>query len=189
MRADDDAELVRACQRGDATAWETLVRRYQRLIYAIPRRAGLDEDGAAEVFQRVCVVLLENLAKIEQPERISAWLATTARRESWRQMRRVQATDSLDGEGEASSAVMQIPDTALLPDEVIERIERQHAVRRAMEALDERCRTLLTLLFYHSDPPPYSDIAARLGIPEGSIGPTRARCLHKLRRVLAERGV
>lgn len=85
--------------------------------------------------------------------------------------------------------MMQIPDTALLPDEVIERLERQHAVRRAMEALDERCRILLTLLFYRADPPPYSDIAARLGIPEGSIGPTRARCLEKLRRVLAEGAV
>lgn len=189
MRTDDDAEIVRACQRGDATAWETLVRRYQRLIYAIPRRAGLDEDGAAEVFQRVCVALLENLAKIEQPERIGAWLATTARRESWRQVRRARTSDSLDVEHDESSAVMQIPDTALLPDEVIERLERQHAVRRALEALDERCRTLLLLLFYRPDPPPYSDIAARLGIPEGSIGPTRARCLQKLRRVLAEGAV
>ncbi|NWG19880.1 MAG: sigma-70 family RNA polymerase sigma factor [Chloroflexi bacterium] len=187
MRIDDDAALVKACQRGDAMGWETLVRRYQRLIYTIPRRIGLGDDDAAEVFQRVCVALLENLSKIEQPDRIGAWLATTARRESWRQVRRTRPSESLDQDDEQSPA-MQIPDTALLPDELLERIERQHAVRRALEQLDDRCRTLLTLLFYRSDPPLYSDIASQLEIPEGSIGPTRARCLQKLRRVLEGSG-
>lgn len=183
MRADDDAALVRACRQGDPEAWEALVRRYQRLIYAIPRRAGLSDDLAAEVFQRVWVTLIEHLHRIEQPERIGAWLATTARRESWRQLRRERVTTTLDA-GDDDDETARLADSAPLPDEVIERLERQQAVRRAVAGLDERCRSLLTMLFYRGEPPPYAEIAATLGVPEGSIGPTRARCLQKLRQAL-----
>jgi hypothetical protein len=70
--------LLQACRRGDPLAWEALIRRYQRLVYAIPRRAGLDEDHMAEVFQRVFEKLVKYLDQIERPDRIGAWLATTA---------------------------------------------------------------------------------------------------------------
>lgn len=186
MDADDDAALLRACRAGNPDAWVALVRRYQRLIYAIPRRAGLSDDLAAEVFQRVCVALFEHLDRIEQPERVGAWLATTARRESWRELRRAQAVTPLDPDGGGETA--RLPDPAPLPDEVIERLERQHAVRRALAGLDERCRTLLSLLFFRPAPPPYAEIAEALGVPEGSIGPTRARCLQKLQRALQADG-
>src|SRR5262245_58784523 len=79
-----DKQLLLACRRVDESAWETLVNRYQRLVYAIPRRAGLDEDQAAEVFQDVFAVLVEELNEIEQPERLQAWLVTTAKRKTWR---------------------------------------------------------------------------------------------------------
>jgi RNA polymerase sigma factor (sigma-70 family) len=184
---DDDATLLLACRAGDAEAWETLVRRYQRLIYAIPRRVGLNDDLAAEVFQQVCVILFEHLGRIEHPERLAGWLATTARRESLRQLRRENrfaTTGDTDSENE-SDPLDRLPDPALLPDEMLERLERQQAVRRAMEQIDERCRTLLTMLFYRSEAPAYSEIAAALQISEGSIGPTRARCLQKLRKVIS----
>ncbi len=184
MQANDDTLLVLACRQGDPAAWEALVRRYQRLIYTISRRAGLSDDLAAEVFQRVFVTLIEHLDRIEQPDRIGAWLATTARRESWRQLRRERATITLaDGETDDDETEWPV-DAAPLPDEIIERLERQHAVRLAVAGLDERCRTLLNLLFYRVEPPPYAEIATALGVSEGSIGPTRARCLQKLRRVL-----
>lgn len=185
MAADDDAALLRACRDGDPEAWEKLVRRYQRLIYTIPRRAGLNDELAAEVFQRVCVTLFEHLDRITQPERLSAWVTTTARRESWRQLRGQRAAVSL-GPGDGDT-LEDLPDTALQPDELVERAEQQHAVRAGLAELDERCRDLLTLLFYRSEPPPYAEVAARLNMPAGSIGPTRARCLQKLQRVLAER--
>jgi RNA polymerase sigma factor (sigma-70 family) len=188
MQGDDDRALLRACRDGDENAWETLVRRYQRLIYAIPRRAGLGEDQSAEVFQRVFLTLVEHLDRIEQPERLAAWLATTARRESWRVSRQGRATVPLTSDsGEADDAAAPI-DTAPLPDEEIERMERQHEVRHAVGRLDERCRALLTMLFYRAAPPPYLEVAIALGVPEGSIGPTRARCLQKLRRILEEAG-
>src|SRR5262245_65885826 len=91
MELSDEA-LVLACRRGDASAWETLVGRYHRLVYAIPRRAGLDREQSADVCQRTFAVLVEKIDRIEQPARIGAWLATTAKRETWRISRREQST-------------------------------------------------------------------------------------------------
>jgi len=183
MEPSDEA-LVVACQRGDTSAWEALIMRYQRLVYAIPYRAGLSEDHAADVFQHVFVALLENIDSIENPARIGAWLATTARRESWRLSRRAHSLQRFVTGDDAEETAAELPDTALLPDEVLLRLEAQHQVRTAVAALDKRCQQLLALLFYRPDPPAYSDIAAALGVTEGSIGPTRARCLDKLRRRL-----
>jgi RNA polymerase sigma factor (sigma-70 family) len=181
-----DEELLLACRRGDAAAWEALVNRYQRLIYAIPRRAGLDEDAAAEVFQEVFTTLFEKLDDIEQPERLHAWLVTTARRKTWRLISRDRFTRGsyANDEDDADAELNALPDAAPLPDEALIQLEEQHRVRAALVDLDERCRKLLTLLFYRDDPPSYAEIALATGTREGSIGPTRARCLQKLMRLL-----
>ena len=181
-----DRELLLACKRGDERAWEALVKRYQRLIYAVPRRAGLDEDGAAEVFQEVFATLFEKLDDIEQPERIHAWLVTTARRKTWRLISREQAMRKsvpIDDD-EADTELNGLPDDAPLPDETLVQLEEQHRVRTALSSMDERCHKLLTLLFYTDEPPSYAEIAASIGTTEGSIGPTRARCLQKLMKLL-----
>ena len=183
-----DETLVLGCRRRDAAAWEALVHRYQRLVYTVPRRAGLNEDLASEVFQSVFAKLVEQIDRIEQPNRISAWLVTTARRETWRVSRRERAyrvSAPRDDEEEFGGPLAAVADPDPLPDEVLQRIEEQHRVRRGLDTLDARCRALLTLLFYAEDPLPYVEVAARLDMPEGSIGPTRARCLQKLRRALA----
>jgi RNA polymerase sigma factor (sigma-70 family) len=181
-----DEALISACRRGEAAAWSLLVHRYQRLIYAIPLRAGLDEDQAAEVFQGTFAKLFEYLDRIRQPASIQAWLVTTAKRETLRLIRE-QSTkrffasiEDLDGTHNSET----IPDDNPLPDEAIEELEQQHMIHTAMTNMDERCRQLLTLLYYQPEPPTYSDVAATLGMPEGSLGPTRARCLEKLRRLL-----
>jgi RNA polymerase sigma factor (sigma-70 family) len=182
-------ELIQACRRGDATAWETLVARYQRLVYSIPRRAGLDEDRSAEIFQRVFGKLVEHLDQIKQPARIGAWLITTAQREMWYLSRRENTVQPLIDRDDPEDKTYQLPDDTPLPDEVLLRLEEQHTVRMAVAALDERCRRLLTLLFYRPDPPPYAEVAATLEMSEGSIGPTRSRCLQKLRRLLDSSGL
>lgn len=181
-----DEELLLACRRGDAAAWEALVNRFQRLIYAIPRRAGLDEDGAAEVFQEVFTTLFEKLDDIEQPDRLQAWLVTTARRKTWRYITRDRFTRrNYGGEDDDGDAELNaVPDDAPLPDEALIQLEEQHRVRSSLNDLDERCRKLLTLLFYRDDTPSYAEIATETGTREGSIGPTRARCLQKLMRLL-----
>lgn len=177
---------MQACQSGDESAWETLVERYQRLIYTIPRRAGLDEEQASEVFQEVFTTLFEKLNDIEQPERLQAWLVTTARRKTWRLISREKRLQHPAYDAEESDPELEkLPDPSALPDEVLMRLEEQHRVRTALADLDERCRKLLTMLFYHPEPPPYAEIAAAIGTTEGSIGPTRARCLKKLMQRLA----
>jgi RNA polymerase sigma factor (sigma-70 family) len=185
-----DEQLLLACRRGEEAAWEALVRRYQRLIYTIPRRAGLDEDASAEVFQEVFTTLLENVEGIEQPSRLHAWLVTTARRKTWRHISRTKATRSFGGgEDEAEDEMYALPDERILPDEALEQLEQQHLVRASLGELDERCRKLLTMLFYRAESPSYNEIAAALGTTEGSIGPTRARCLRKLLDVLKKKGL
>jgi RNA polymerase sigma factor (sigma-70 family) len=184
-----DEELLAACRRGEEAAWEALVMRYQRLIYAIPRRAGLDEDAASEIFQDVFAALLESIETIEQPSRLQAWLVTTAKRKTWRAVGRARSLRPFAAEDDDAGAEMyDIPDKSLLPEEALARLEEQHLVRVALGELEERCRRLLQMLFYAPEPPPYSEIAAALGTSEGSIGPTRARCLKKLLDVLRKKG-
>ena len=142
-----DEQLLLACRRGEEAAWEALVKRYQRLIFTVARRAGLDEDLAAEVFQDVFATLLENIDSIEQPSRLHAWLVTTARRKTWRTISRRGQTHSFGDDESAADPFEAIPDPSLLPDQVLAQLEEQHLVRTAVAALDERCRGLLTMLF------------------------------------------
>jgi RNA polymerase sigma factor (sigma-70 family) len=181
--APSDAELLALCKAGQAHGWRLLVQRYQRLVYAVARRAGLDEHAAADVFQTVFSRLLQALPKIQQPDRLRAWIVTTAKREVLLQLRRGQRTVSLTPatEGDPDAA-----DDAPLPEQAIDDLQQMHLLRLAMAQLDARCHGLLTLLFAdEEDRLPYEHIAIRLDMPAGSIGPTRARCLGKLRTLLA----
>src|SRR5688572_1555545 len=115
---DSDVQLILACRRGDQLAWEKLIRRYQRLIYAIPRRAGLDEDYAAEIFQDVFTTLLQKLNDIQEPERLQAWLVTTARRRTLRTISKMHGRpDSGANVDDPADDAARIPDEAPLPDE------------------------------------------------------------------------
>ena len=182
-----DKELLISCRQGNESAWATLVDRYQRLIYAVPRRAGLNEDQAGEVFQEVFMTLFEKMNEINQPDRLHAWLVTTARRKTWRLLSKERSVRSVqtDDEGADDEALLVVDDSPL-PDETLVRLEEQHRIRTALGGLDARCQKLLTMLYYEVDPPAYSEIAALLGTPEGSIGPTRARCLKKMLKLLEE---
>ena len=186
----EDEGLILACRRGDAAAWEALVYRYQRLIYTIPRRTGLDEDLCAEVFQRTFTKLFEHLERLEQPARVRAWLVTTAGREARRLRQRQQAVQPLTAIDQATGDLSEteLCDPTPLPDEVLLQLEEQHLVRVTVAELDERCRKLLTLLYYDPASPSYTEIAIACNIPEGSLGPTRARCLRKLQQLLQKIG-
>lgn len=182
QRGITDKDLLLACRRGDQSAWEALVNRYQRLIYAIPRRAGLDDDQSADVFQEIFTTLFRKLHDIDDPERLHAWIVTTARRKTWRVLS--QPTHVKIGLDDEADELANVPDEAPLAEEVLLKLEEQHRVRVALAALDERCRKLITMLFYQAEPAPYTEIAAALGTSPGSIGPTRARCLEKMLRLL-----
>jgi RNA polymerase sigma factor (sigma-70 family) len=181
----DDAALTALCRSGHGAAWDTLVHRYQRLVYTIVRRAGLDEHAAADVFQTVFLRLLQNLQRIEDPSRLQAWIVTTAKREALVQRRRGERMVALDmaGEGDAEDGFEQAADEAPGPEQTLEHWQRVLQMRSAVDQLDTRCRELLQAVFA-GDGVGYDEVARRLNMPLGSVGPTRARCLDKLRRVL-----
>jgi len=181
-----DPELIAASlDHGDRQAWETLILRYKRLIYSIPVRMGFPPPDAADVFQSVCLLLLENLAFLRRRDRLGAWLVITTRRECWRLARERQA-DLPDPEAEADLD-RDGSRLATLEEELVQ-IERQVLVNAALDSLGSRCRQLLRLLFWTEPRPSYDEIVKLMSVPEGSIGPTRARCLEKLARILQRNG-
>ena len=182
-----DGELVAACLGNDAGAWEALIHRYQRLVYSIPIRKGFSAVDAADVFQSVCVLLLEKLPTLRKHEKIASWLITTTTRECWRvaaQWRREGPHETREPDSDRDK-VNDIPSSGPLADEESALLEQQQILRDAVDSLPERCRKLISMLFYDKDDPSYSDIARDLRIPVASVGPTRARCLDKLRKGLA----
>lgn len=187
-----DAELVARCRGGEEAAWRVLVARYQRLAFTVPRRAGLSEADAAEVFQATFTALFEQLDRLDQADRLRAWLVTTARRQTLQQLDRLRrhATVPLgarapSGDGPEGDEAPDVPDEdSPGPPERLEELQAQDRVRRALDTLDRRSRELLSYL-YLSDPPlAYEEVAARMGMAVGSVGPTRNRCMEKLRLAL-----
>ena len=184
----DDRQLIEACLEGEAAAWEALISRYQRLIYSIPLKSRLSPDDAADIFQSVSLKLYEKLGTLRDHEKISSWLITTTARECWqvsaRNKRETLTGDSLN---DGPISMMDVAAGAPLADEQLELLERQQTVRQSFESLPERCRELLTILFYQQDKWTYAEIARRMGMPVPSIGPTRSRCLEKLRMLLIDK--
>jgi len=179
-----DTKLIEACLEGDGQAWEVLLVRYQRLIYSIPLRYGLPEHDANDVFQNVSLLLWENLESIRDRARIGAWLAITTRRECWRMLRQRKKSDAMPDVMELAES---LAGGVRSEDEFLE-LERQSLVRAAIGYLENPCRDLLTQLFYVEPRPSYSEISQRMTLPEGSIGPTRSRCLEKLMKILEDMG-
>jgi RNA polymerase sigma factor (sigma-70 family) len=176
----DLAGLVRGAAAGNHAAWERLVDQFSRLLWAMTRDFKLAESDAADVVQATWLRLLEHIDRIEYPERIGSWLATTARHECLRHLaagKRVMVVQ--DDHDAFSDAVSHQPDV----DERLLAEERAQAVRDALSTLPSRSQRLLELLM--ADPPvSYTEISDQLGVPIGSIGPTRGRCLERLRLVL-----
>lgn len=181
-----DAELVGRCRRGDESAWDALVERYQRLIFAIPRRAGLSEDQASDVFQEVFVTLLEKIEAIEQPEKIRAWIVTTAKFKTWGVVRSSKGFYSPTTEEEMDAEMAAIPDKSPLADDLLIELEEQHLIRTALELLEGRCQKILAMIYLCDPAASYAEVAAAIGVGETSISPLRSRCLKKLEKVLAK---
>ena len=181
-----DAEIVRACRKGDQTAWDDLVGRYQRLIYAIPRRAGLSEERCADVFQEVFVTLLEKIDAIEKPEKIRSWIVTTAKFKTWSSVRAEKGLYSPETEEEIEAQMAALPDAAPLADEQLVRLEQRHLIRTAVNMLEERCRMILSMIYLRESAASYAEVAAKTGVGETSISPLRTRCLKKLEKILAD---
>lgn len=183
----DDAALVAGCLRGEAKSWEALVKRYQRLVFTIVRRMGMDEHMAADVFQTVFSRLLTHLPRIAEPDRLQAWIVTTAKREALLQRRRGERTVSMTDESDSGEETLEwdIADSSPRAEDALDELQQLERVRQGLDRLDPRCRRLMDMLFNDDDTRvAYGDMAEQLNMAVGSIGPTRARCLDKLRQFL-----
>jgi RNA polymerase sigma factor (sigma-70 family) len=172
------ADLVSDAVSGDQDAWDALVERYSPLLMSVLRRYRMSSDDLYDVAQTVWLRMIENLGKLREPRALPGWIVTTARNESLRVLKagaRSRPFSSLyEGEAPMPSDDSEVDDDLLLE-------ERRVALLEAFAELADRERELLTLLV--ADPPlPYAEIGSRLDMKVGSIGPTRARILEKLRR-------
>lgn len=173
------AELVARARQGDHRAWGEIVDRHGGTVWAVARAYGLDAQAAADVSQVTWLRLVEHLGSLRNPERLGGWLATTARREAFRVLKSRGREVSVD-----ESALESDADHEPVPEARLLTAERDAELWRAFASLPDRCQHLLRLLT--ADPPlSYAEVAAALGRPIGSIGPTRQRCLDCLRRAMA----
>lgn len=175
--SDDNGVLLAAAARGDQASWNELVRKYNSLIWSIARSFRLSTSDASDVVQNTWLRLVENLDRIKEPERLGAWLGTSARRECLQHLRRT-SKQTMETH-ELPELVDDAPgvDTRLLEN------ERDAALWGAVAKLSERCAQLLRVLMT-SPPPSYADVAEALDMPVGSIGPNRLRCLDQLRKII-----
>ena len=181
-----EQRLLAACRLGDAAAWEELVRKYERLVFSIPLRLGLSRNEAEDIYQLTFTYLLQNLNAIQDSSRLVGWLATVARRQTWlfihRARREAPTLDEMED-------VNLSADAMLLGKTDIDKIDRWEMtlwLDQGLASLNKRCRDLLAALYFETDRPVYADIAAKFGMPVGSVGPTRARCLERLKQFLSD---
>ena len=188
MYADDAGGLARLAAAGDEAAWSGLVRLFGGLVWSVARAHGLGTADAEEVFQTTWLRLTEHVGRLKEPDRVGAWLATTARNESLKTIRagrRAAPTDDLDLLDRGDDVT---PELLLLEsEEAAAQSARVRRVWSAYQQLPARCRELLRVLIA-TPPLPYAQVATMFGIAVGSIGPTRGRCLRQLRDMLVASG-
>jgi RNA polymerase sigma factor (sigma-70 family) len=184
LTTEQAAELVAAAAAGDRGAWEKLVDAYGRLVWSITRNHRLTPGDAADVSQTTWLRLMEHIGRLSEPGRVGAWLATTARRECLRVQAKNRRTSPVSDE--AIIELMQLRESVADDlDYALLAAERSAAVRSAISTLPPHCQEMLRLMML--DPvPTYEEIAAAVGRPIGSLGPSRKRCLEKLRLLLVE---
>lgn len=166
-----DKELIERCIKGDQAAWKDLVVRYERLVYSVALTFCRESDDASDIFQQVWMELYRQVSDLRNVKALPAWLITVTRRISYKLIASRLGSEPLDEE---------------LPDikQQLTQIEHEHALERALEQVGGRCHQLIEFLYFTPEEPTYAEIAGKLSIPVPSIGPTRARCLEKLRKLL-----
>ena len=167
-----DHDLIERCIKGDHDAWESLVSRYQRLVYSVAHALCPTREDASDVFQQTWLELYQHLHELRHVAALPAWLMTVTRRRSYATIRSLRGSEQLPEE---------VPDQS----DLINNIEDEHMLERALSQMPDRCRKLINLLYFDPKEPSYQEVAEAMDMPEASIGPTRARCLEKLRRLIA----
>jgi RNA polymerase sigma factor (sigma-70 family) len=180
---DEVEEKVRAAAQGSQEAFDWLIACYTGLVWSVIRSYGLSDADASDAFQTTWLRLVEHLDRLREPRAIGGWLATTSRHESLRLLRLADRHRPTPDE-----TFERVEDPSGGVESIVEDDERDTQLWAALDDLGDRCRALLRVLM--ADPvPSYEEVSAALAMPIGSIGPTRARCLHRLREQLRTRGI
>jgi RNA polymerase sigma factor (sigma-70 family) len=180
-----DRDLILRCRKGSVGAWHQLLNKYEGLVYSIPLRYGLSRDDAADIAQVTFTILIQSLDSLADDSRLGPWLVTVARRHTWRLLqrnRRETSNEHLEGTDLAENAVLLGKSDV----DSIEHWELSKWLEAGLSKLGEPCKELLLALYFQPEQSSYAEVAERLGRPIGSIGPSRARCLKRLRQVLGE---
>ena len=177
-----DRDLILDCRNGDLGAWQRLLDRYERLVFSVPRRYGLSREDAADITQLTFTILFQGMDTLSEESTLGAWLTTVARRHTWRRLDRKRREEA-GWYGSSSEKISMLADTGA---EDIERWELTEWLDYGLSLVGKPCRDLLSALYLDPKQPSYAEVAARLGMAVGSVGPTRIRCLKRLRRVLGE---
>jgi RNA polymerase sigma factor (sigma-70 family) len=177
---------VQAAVAGDARAWDRLVDRYAGLVWSVCRAHRLNAEDAADVSQLTWLRLLENLDRIRDPQRLAGWLATTCRRECLAFLRRSRPTTPVGDEH-----LNRLLGGSAAADRSVLAADQNATLWQAFLRLSEWCQRVLRALVLDAEdgPPSYRLVAAELQVPVGSLGPTRARCLSQLRKLLDNDGI
>ena len=170
------------CRKGDLGAWQRLLDRYERLVFSVPRRYGLSREDAADITQLTFTILFQSMDSLSEDSTLGAWLTTVARRHTWRRLDRKRPEEAA-WFGSSSEKISKLADTST---EDIERWELTEWLDYGLSLVGKPCRDLLSALYLDPKQPSYAEVAARLGMAVGSVGPTRIRCLKRLREILSE---
>lgn len=179
-----DAELIGACLEGEGQAWEILVRRYQRLVFSIPRKFGITREDAAEIFQAVWFDCFQELHSLRDLDRLQPWLIRIAVRKCYRFSQNSRGRYTVPLPSDLDESVPAEDPT----QELIRRIDHEQIIRTAVARLSPRCQQVIEALFFEEPLPTYATLAERLGLSGNSIGFTRDRCLERLGTLLEELG-
>lgn len=175
-----DTRLVRECLRGNEDAWAALIDKYKNLIFSIPIKRGFSEQDAADVFQRVCLLLLADLGNVRDPQALPMWLIRVTSRECSQWSRQEQPHARAEPIDDESIGFGSEPS----PEELLAQVTEEQSLREALQSLSPQCRQLVQMLFFEAETRPYQAVASSLGLATGSIGFIRAKCLERLRRRL-----
>lgn len=175
-----DTRLVRECLRGHEDAWAALIDKYKNLIFSIPIKRGFAREDAADVFQRVCLLLLAELGRLREPRALPMWLIRVTSRECSEWSRQEQPHARAEPIEEQPISFGTEPS----PEELLAQVTEEQSLREALESLSPQCRQLIQMLFFETETRPYQAVAGSLGLATGSIGFIRAKCLERLRRRL-----
>ena len=177
-----DRDLILDCRNGDVGAWQRLLDRYERLVFSVPRRYGLSREDAADITQLTFTILFQSMDTLPEDSTLGAWLTTVARRHTWRLLDR-KRREGAGGYERSNEGTSMLANTGT---DDVERWELAEWLDHGLLLVGRPCRDLLSALYLDPEEPSYAEVAARLGMAVGSVGPTRIRCLKRLRQVLGE---